>query len=269
MRAILLCAGRGRRLRPATQELPKCLLPVAGGRTVLDLQLAAIARCGVGDALVVAGFEARRVETHLLRNPAPGLETRLLLNPDFENADNLVSCQLATASHDGDFLVANGDTVFEDGVLRRLLDASSADAIQLGISRKAHRDDYDDDDMKVALRGDRLRAVSKALPDADVHAESIGVVVCRGGGAVDFRAALDRAVAAPDGATRWYLSALSELASRRPVDTVDVSDLWWHEIDGPADLDAVRAHYREGAPPSAPVMRETSSSSAASSANGS
>ena len=42
MRAVILCAGQGRRLLPETSEIPKGLLPVRGDRPILALQLEAL-----------------------------------------------------------------------------------------------------------------------------------------------------------------------------------------------------------------------------------
>ncbi|MCL6594450.1 MAG: NTP transferase domain-containing protein, partial [Alicyclobacillus sp.] len=44
--AVILAAGRSSRLRPLTDDSPKCLLPM-GPRTILDWQLAALAAVGV------------------------------------------------------------------------------------------------------------------------------------------------------------------------------------------------------------------------------
>ena len=47
MRAIILSAGKGERLYPMTRNLPKCLIEISAGRTVLELQLESLGRCGV------------------------------------------------------------------------------------------------------------------------------------------------------------------------------------------------------------------------------
>lgn len=66
MKAILLAAGAGTRLRPQTDTLPKCLLPVAG-RTLLEHWLDRLAREGVGEVLVVIRHRGGDVEDHLRR----------------------------------------------------------------------------------------------------------------------------------------------------------------------------------------------------------
>ena len=121
MRAIILSAGQGKRLHPLTAEIPKCLLPVRGEEPVLEVQLRALAACGVSEASVLVGFGAQRVEDFLRGNPLPGIRVRTVYNPFFAITDNLVTCCWARSEMQGDFILLNGDTLFETAVLERLL----------------------------------------------------------------------------------------------------------------------------------------------------
>ena len=58
MKAIILSAGQGRRLLPWTARTPKGLLPVRGAESVLEVQLHALAACGVDEVCVAVGFGA-------------------------------------------------------------------------------------------------------------------------------------------------------------------------------------------------------------------
>ena len=53
--AIILAAGQGWRLRPYTQDLPKCLLSV-GGKTILEHQVAALCAQNIDRITVVTGY---------------------------------------------------------------------------------------------------------------------------------------------------------------------------------------------------------------------
>ncbi len=60
MRAILLAAGHGTRLRPLTNKMPKCLAPV-GGRPLLEIWLERLVRAGMGPFLVNTHHLAEQV----------------------------------------------------------------------------------------------------------------------------------------------------------------------------------------------------------------
>lgn len=236
MKAIVLCAGQGKRLLPLTEGAPKCLLPVDGERTILELQLDTLARCGVTRASVVVGFRSELVEDFLASRPIAGIETEAIFNPFYALTDNLVSCWFARDAMTSDFLLLNGDTLFEEEVLRRVLTSRAPRVVT--IDRKER---YDDDDMKVELEGSRLRAIGKTLPRERVNAESIGLLAFRGAGVHSMRSAFEAAVRSPDTLHAWYLSAVNTLAQRLPVETVSAEGLWWREIDDHADLEELLA----------------------------
>jgi choline kinase len=237
MKAIVLSAGQGRRLLPLTAEQPKCLLPVFGSEPALGLQLRALARAGLARAVVVVGFGADAVEDYLAAHPIPGLAVETLYNPFYGSSDNLVTCWLARGAMDDDFLLINGDTLFEDSLLQRVL---AAPEVPVAVTVD-HKLEYDDDDMKVALdvRG-RLVAIGKTLSPPTVGAESIGLLSFRGSGPKLFVGALEAAVRKPRALQHWYLSVVNELAQTHPIDTISIRGHWWREIDSPEDLALVR-----------------------------
>lgn len=241
MKAIVLSAGQGRRLLPLTSELPKCLLALEGQRTLLQLQLETLARCGIEHAVVVTGYGADLVEDHLAGLGMPGIRVETIYNPFFTSSDNLISCWLSRVAMNDDFLLLNGDTVFEDAVLLQLLD-SVRDPLTVTVDHKRH---YDDDDMKVALdAAGRVLAIGKHLPLAAVGAEAIGLIALVGSGPKLFIDGLERAVRRPDAMRRWYLSVVHELAEEDGVvGTASIRGLWWREIDGSDDLARAREEW--------------------------
>ena len=237
----MLSAGQGRRLLPLTASDPKCLLPVDGARPSLELQLRALARCGVERASVLVGFGAEAVEAFLDRTPIPGMEVEALYNPFYASTDNLVTCWLARAAMAEDFLLLNGDTLFEDDVARRLLESQEP----VSVAIDGTKDVYDADDMKVSIdEHQRLRAVGKDLAPDVVDAESIGFMALRSSGVKLFREALDQSIRREASRRAWYLSVIHDIAQRAAVSTVAIDGLWWCEIDSPEDLEMARAQFR-------------------------
>ena len=134
MKVLILSAGQGRRLLPLTASIPKCAVPIRG-RSILEWQLEELARCGVDRVTVVVGFAAEHVD-RLLNARAWPYEVRTLYNPFFAVADNLASCWVAAPEMTEDFVLVNGDTLFEAAVLRRLL-AAPPRPVTLAVAHKA------------------------------------------------------------------------------------------------------------------------------------
>jgi choline kinase len=236
LKGIILSAGQGRRLLPLTKNLPKCLLRIEG-RSVLEWQLRMLAGAGVRDAVVVVGFGAVEVERELADAAPAEMRVRTVFNERYDVADNLVSCAAARSEMQEDFLLLNGDTLADSKVVPRLL-ASPDAPVAIVVARK---DEYDADDMKVSRAGQRVVRVGKDLAAAETHGEAIGFSLYRGRGPELFTRALDEILREPEGALRWYLSAVNLLATRGFVHSVEVEGARWAEIDYLHDLPRARA----------------------------
>lgn len=230
MKTIILSAGQGTRLLPLTAEIPKCALPIHG-KTVLEWQVDELLKSGIDDVVVVTGFGTEKVE-QLLARRYHGHGVRTVFNPFFKLTDNLATCWVVRNEMEEDFILLNGDTLFDTSVLKSLL-ASRPQPITVTIDKKAS---YDDDDMKVMLDGDRLVRIGKDLPPDKVDAESIGLLFFRGAGATLFQKTIEQVLRTPEGTKRWYLSVINELAQTVTVGTCCIEGSPWAEIDFPADL---------------------------------
>lgn len=229
-KAIILSAGQGKRLSPLTDTRPKCLVELSG-RTVLHWQLRHLRQAGITEAVVVTGFAADTVEAEIASLDLPGMTVRTLFNPFFGLTDNLATCWLARGEMVGDFLLLNGDTLFEPAIAERLIAAPAA-PITVTIDRK---DGYDADDMKVLTEGLSLRAIGKTIEAYD--AESIGFLRFDAEGAALFTSIVEAALRTPEGLKRWYLSVINQIAQEHDVVRVQsIQGLDWAEMDFPEDL---------------------------------
>jgi choline kinase len=166
--------------------------------------------------------------------PVPGLAVRTLHNPFYALADNLGSCWAARAEMEGEFLILNGDTLFEVEIAERLIDLVPTAPITVTVDRKAH---YDADDMKVQTEGAQLVAIGKTLDLAKVDGESIGFLRFTPEGGRAFRDAVEQAMRAPEGLKQWYLSVIDRLAKAAgQVGVMSIEGLAWGEMDFPADV---------------------------------
>ncbi len=237
MKAIIVSAGQGQRLLPLTEDRPKCLLPVLGELSMLEVQLHTLAACGVSDVSIMVGFRADQVEQRVAERPVPGLAVRTCYNPFYAMSDNLATVWLASPEMTEDFILLNGDTLFEIGLLEQVLSGPEV-PITVTINEKSS---YDEDDMKVRIDSDRrLSEIGKTLDVNNVDAESIGLLVFRGAGIEILKDALDRAIRTSEGLKNWYLKVIGNIAREHPVETACITGHWWGEVDCAEDLEFVR-----------------------------
>ena len=230
MNAVILSAGQGKRLRPLTDNNPKCLLNIEG-QSIIEWQIDELVKSGIDRIWVVTGYHADRVERLLHKRYGPD-RVEVLYNPTYSWADNLFSCWVARDEMGDDFVLLNGDTLFESAVLKRLMNAP-VQPVTVVTHKKPY---YDADDMKVSLRGDRLVNIGKKLAADKVDAESIGMILFREKGPLMFRKAVEKALHDPSAIKKWYLSVIARMAQSIPVWTISANGLQWCEVDFPADL---------------------------------
>lgn len=230
MKAVILSAGQGKRLLPLTADSPKCILPILG-QTIIEWQVDELAKCGIDQVTVVLGYRAEKVK-RILRARYGAQRVRTIYNAAYAISDNLVSCWSAHDEMNDDFILLNGDTLFEAAVLERLLETGNH-PVTVVVSQK---NEYDADDMKVELDECRLVKIGKDLIPDQVDGESIGMILFRDRGPGLFREAIEKALGDPSSQTKWYLSVIDEMARRIPVWTCSINGLQWCEVDYPADL---------------------------------
>ena len=234
MKALVLAAGIGSRLRPITLDRPKCGVTV-GGTPILAHQLRAYADAGITDVTVVAGYLADHTRS-LCRaaEEEHDISVAVIENEVYANTDNLYSFHLAREALAGEpFVLSNGDVVFDPAVLSRLVDADAEDAIACDTSL------HSDEAMKVTLddRG-RIDAISKEFGEADAHACSIDVYRFSADTSARLFEHAGHLLDAEERYTGWTELAIDRLLGDRisAVEPVDIAGARWVEIDDFDDL---------------------------------
>lgn len=109
MIAMILAAGRGERMRPLTDALPKPMLAV-GGEPLIIWHLRALAAAGFREVVINTAHLAQKLEDALGDGETLGLQIRYSREPEgaLETAGGIVTAQPWTADN-RPFLVVNGD----------------------------------------------------------------------------------------------------------------------------------------------------------------
>jgi choline kinase len=228
---LVLAAGAGRRLRPFTDCLPKTLVELGDGSTVLERILGNFATVGIDRATIVVGYCGSAIRSRLAElEEASGLQLDLVDNPHGETRNNAYSLWCARHALSEGALLVNGDTLHPASVQNTLL-SRAGDRITLAIDVLKV---LGDEEMKVEADGGRLTAIGKPLPH-DSFGEYIGVAWVPPAAAHDLVDALERVWRRDSNA--FYEAAFQEMVmGGAAIDLVPIGDVNWIEIDNLDDL---------------------------------
>jgi len=119
VKALVLAAGEGTRLRPLTSNIPKPLLLVAG-RPFLSHVLDALSSQGIKDIYILVGWKANKIKEHYDDGSSMGLRITYLEQKERMGTAHAIGC--AAGIIDEPFVCVNGDVVLFEADLRRVLD---------------------------------------------------------------------------------------------------------------------------------------------------
>ena len=183
MRAIIIGAGRGSRLKTLTDAQPKCYARV-GGQRILDWTLAAFDCAGLHDKILIGGYQF-----DMIRADYPNL--KFCHNADWANNNILVSLFHAERFMNDGFVCAYSDILFRDTVVKAALDHPGDIVLCVDThwrERYADRSQHPEHDAeKVSVAGDRVTSIHRGISSDEAAGEYIGVAKFTARGAATLR----------------------------------------------------------------------------------
>lgn len=175
MKAVILVAGLGSRLRPYTNALPKALVPV-NGTPLLDYQLTSLRKQGIDNISLVTGY---------LPDAFKQYQLPCFYNEQYANSNMVYSLMRARLLFDGkeDLLICYGDIVYNQDILTRILDTQgslvvSADLDWLSLWQLRMEDPFCDAESFVMEKGShRIVSLGQSIKtEVDAQAQYIGLL---------------------------------------------------------------------------------------------
>ena len=172
MKAIIIAAGMGERLKPYTDGLPKCMLKF-GGKTLLQHQLDVFKACKVKNVVMIKGYEKEKINY-------PGI--KYYTNDNYQNNNILNSLFYAEKEIEGEVIIAYSDILFEKQVVERLLESKKDISIVVDIDWKGYYEGRKDHPIEEAENvifdaENNVMEIGKILTKKhDVHGEFIGMM---------------------------------------------------------------------------------------------
>lgn len=172
MKAIILAAGQGTRLKKYTENLPKGML-MFQGKTIIERQIETYRECGIKDIIVVRGFAADKIQYD-------GIV--YYTNEDYENTNMVESLMTARDEFDDDIIVSYSDILFEKEMLRTMIDSKSDFAVAVDTEWKKYwqlrygKIDFDTESLKLDNNGNITSLGLENPPIEEIDARYIGLL---------------------------------------------------------------------------------------------
>jgi len=127
MKALILNSGVGKRMKPITNEIPKCLVKL-NGNTILGYQIESLIKVGIGEIIMTTGPFDEKIKSFMSEN-FPHVKVKYIKNEKYETTNYIYSLWLTKGHIDDDIILLHGDTVFEQELLNRLIKCKNKNCV--------------------------------------------------------------------------------------------------------------------------------------------
>ncbi len=141
MKAVILAAGEGTRLRPLTLTRPKHLIPV-GEKPVIEYVLDAIKEAGIDEVLIVVHYRAEQLKDFLGNGSKHGLRIEYIYQTEMKGTADAI--KTIEPHVDEDFMLIYGDLLTTPEVIKTVLEAheEKKPAVSMAVVQVGHPEHY-------------------------------------------------------------------------------------------------------------------------------
>ena len=252
MIGVILAAGMAKRLRPLTDNCPKCLLKV-GGRTLLERTVRAMQQAGISEFVVVTGYKGEMIR-EFLENMSPigpigpispispiSPHFTFLHNADYEHNNNIYSLWMAGQVVRGrEFLLMDSDILCDPAAVVRIAQEPES-ALAL------NRHECGEEEIKVIVDAEgRITEISKVCSIQDAIGESVGIEKMSAEYSTALYKELDVMIEQEGLIDVFYERAFERLIPQgHTFRVVDTTDYFSYELDTPEDFERATKLWKE------------------------
>ena len=140
MKALILASGMGKRLLPLTNDEPKSLMKI-GGKTILEYQVDNLLSCNVKNIIITTGHFEDKIKAHM-ELKYPNLNISYINNPKYSSTNYIYSIWLTKDLIDDDIILIHGDLLFDEKILRNLLNEPHNNYVVVNKTIKPPKKDF-------------------------------------------------------------------------------------------------------------------------------
>ena len=159
------------RLRPLTENTPKCLLKV-GEKCLLQRSIDALTSNGIRDFVIVTGYLHEMIETFVAEQYGDNINVKFIHNDVFDSTNNIYSLWLARPEAEGqEILLLDSDLLYDPRIITKVMESDADNVLTL------IRHELGEEEMKVVLDRENgtIIEISKTCNPADAAGESLGI----------------------------------------------------------------------------------------------
>ncbi len=229
MRCVILAAGTSTRLRPLTDETPKCLLPL-GAQTILSKMLSALHAHACNEIAIVTGFCEEKICRYVRKNFSSAT-IHFIFNEHFATTNNASSLLLAEEFiGENEFLLLDSDIVFDNEVLSRVVHSSHHHNNCAAVRTNGV---FGSEEIKVSInKQNQILQIGKEVASNEAFGESVGIEKFSRATTKKLFTTLKKRIMHEQRTTEFYEASFQEMIDDGEVlHAVDLGTLRCIEID--------------------------------------
>jgi len=227
MKAVILAAGKGTRIPKISETIPKAMIEI-NGVSIIERHIEMLEKSKINDIYVVIGFMKETLIKHIKQVSS---EIRVIENNAYQSTNNMYSLYLAKDRlMNSNFILINGDTYFEESILKFFLNNSEQSVIPYDSTN------FDPEELKLKIKDDCAYAIMPKNSDkSNSNGSTIGVFYLN---KEDGRMFLDdiEAVLKSGQNNEWFEYSLDRVFKKTQMKPFDVAGKVWIEIDNGEDF---------------------------------
>lgn len=236
MKAVILAAGIGSRLRPLTDNVPKCMVEVNGIK-IIERQIKNLLNNGIKEIAVVTGYQHEILNKYLNEN-FPFIE--IIDNKEYLKTNNMYSMFLTKKFvNEESFIFMNADVFFEEMIIKELLEDERENLIV------CDNGNYLEESMKIVLDKNEhnILKISKQISKEESYGTTIDVYKLSSSASEKFFSIINNFIIEKKELNLWTEVAVQELLKQEKFYSKDI-DFKWVEIDNLEDLEQAKKLFK-------------------------
>ncbi|MBL7129351.1 MAG: phosphocholine cytidylyltransferase family protein [Ignavibacteria bacterium] len=235
MQAIILAAGLSKRLRPLTDNSPKCLLNI-GNKNLLHRTVLNVLDNGIHDFIIVTGYKEDMIKNYINENFSQ-INVEFITNSDYANNNNSYSLWMTKQFVREDVILLDSDILFDKLIIGDLMNSSYENCLAVNVT-----DNLDEEQIKI-ITDDKYRIlhIGKQVNIVKSIGESIGIEKFSLYFMKELFAILDRKILQENIVNEFYEVSFQEMIDKKKdgnsMYAIDVSKYDCLEIDTIEDYD--------------------------------